>query len=837
MTARVLRPVLTISAVAAVLLAALAVYALLNAGATHADSTFSPKTVVKFCNDLGTFDPDPSFNGGNGSCVEPAPTPVPTPTPAVSGTPVPTFTPVPTATPAPTFTPAPTPTPAIGGTPVPTDTPQPTPNVDTAKGLMAGGHPDITTQLTIPKGDLNFSNVVTLAPNSETISAGTSMPAGEKMGVLHSATTLGTFNNACNLTIGVDFILWNVALPNNLVDPRASTNISFPQPQGTVDRFGRWGAPGAGPILAGGGDPVTAGTIGPPNQTLQSLGTTNSVQGYPSFLLDAFDPDFNALTGAPGPLPPIVPLAVYGGLSNVVGSWIPLYFVQFGSNQLGAAAPGGGLTNSPLNKLTAAMGQPSIAVLNDPTEKPSASSISDFCTYLQSTSVFLGVSSPSSAVRVTNPTAGTTQFFLQYDASLRDTDQDGYENSFDACPLTPNQGAGRVANAPGNGDSDSDGIDNACDGVSNAGNTDQDGDGYQNRQDNCPLVANGNPATPGPSDTPGPTSTPNPDFQKESEIGNALPAADNGPGTDGIGDACDTGTISVNQNNNGFGLGTATPAPSGTPIPTILHAPALSITMSTTVANGRYMTATNLVAKCIGSAQNDKDGDGYCVGADGFDANVPHNAAKHTAWASIPSFIPAAQQMDTDKDGVSDIRETWMSQCATAYVPPATAAPCGVVFVAPTPTPAIGGTPVPTFTPAPCATASSSCYPAAPSPGVNYGYTLGSDPAKSCAQTSTAKDEGPWDNWGYDMNDDGLVSGGDFLAFASAFGKTVDMGLVNNTGNGMGWVSIYRFDINNDGQISGGDFLAYAAVFGKTCGNPPAGTPTPNPAIPPFSQQ
>ena len=54
----------------------------------------------------------------------------------------------------------------------------------------------------------------------------------------------------------------------------------------------------------------------------------------------------------------------------------------------------------------------------------------------------------------------------------------------------------------------------------------------------------------------------------------------------------------------------------------------------------------------------------------------------------------------------------------------------------------------------------------------------GSDAVHSCAQTTTQGDEGPWDNWGYDFTDDGLVSGGDFAVLLSAFGKTVDQGVI-----------------------------------------------------------
>jgi hypothetical protein len=249
-------------------------------------------------------------------------------------------------------------------------------------------------------------------------------------------------------------------------------------------------------------------------------------------------------------------------------------------------------------------------------------------------------------------------------------------------------------------------------------------------------------------------------------LSNTSPPADNGPATDGIGDVCDTGSITITQN--------------GQPV---------NITMSSTVANGRYMSATNLVAKCIGGT--DADGDGYCAGtADGFDSGScsPHCAARHTSWAASSGGALPALQMDTDKDGVTDAQETWMSQCATAIV--------GQVI--------------------------TTCAPFA-SP-----FTSGSDVVHSCAQTTgTANkdDEAPWDNWGFDFNDDGLVSGGDELNFAAAYGKTVDQGAV--TVSGMGTVAIYRFDLNNDGIVSGSDFLVLSPVYGKTCGTGAPGAETP----------
>ena len=188
------------------------------------------------------------------------------------------------------------------------------------------------------------------------------------------------------------------------------------------------------------------------------------------------------------------------------------------------------------------------------------------------------------------------------------------------------------------------------------------------------------------------------------------------------------------------------------------------------------MTATNVVAKCIGGT--DADGDGYCAGpADGFDTG-PNAAARHTSWSGVTH---PALQMDSDGNKISDARETWMSQCDTAIV--------GQV--------------------------ATTCAPFA-SP-----FTLGVDPVHSCAQDTTANNEQPWDNWGFDFNDDGKVTGNDLLNFAKPFGKTVDQGSVNVSG--MGNVGIYRFDLTNDGIVSGNDLLALAPVFGKTCAQ--AGVP------------
>jgi hypothetical protein len=726
MKARVLRPAITITTVMGILVAALAVYSLLTTGAASADSRYLPVFNVVLCNDMGTFAPSATMNGANGTCT-------------------------------------------------------------TAPGenRAPGAHPDITTTLDqghpgpASPNDLNFSNVVTLAPNSQIIASGTSMPSGDKIGALHSTTTLGAFNTGCYQTIGVDFLLYNTELPDNPGDPRASGNITFPLPQGTSNRFGHWGAPGdPQPVdVTGFTDSVaiiTQSAAGQGTSIVDAASTNPAFQGYPSYLLDTFDPDFvpglgDNPAGDPTPggvgvnLKPLQPLAVYGGLHFVVSDWIPLFFVQYNDGDLTA------LDLTPLNYVTADMGQPSVSVLNDPTSVAAApSEITDFCAYLAVLTVLKGTSVDGGIDRVTNPAGGTTQFFAQYNASLRDVDQDSYENSLDSCPLVVNIGNPRGTNFAGNGDAEvpGDGIDDACDSLapyptatSAAGVEDQDRDAFKNRLDNCPQNPNGVTTTPNGTSTP-PVNTPintGDIFNNEDEISNLAVAADRGPKTDSMGNPCDTGTISISQNGK-----------------------TVSITLSASVANGRYHAAVGIVAKCI--LGTDADNDGYCTGNDSFDAAGGANPSRHNAWSAPHAALAAA--MDSDQDGRGDGQETWYSECKVLTTTPS---PVGA-----------------TSTPAPTCSAS---------------YSAGADAVKSCAQTLGAgagtNDEAPLDNWAVDFNDDGAVNGNDLLNFANPFGKTVYSGAVNVSG--MGVVGIYRFDLNSDGIVNGSDFLVLSSVFGKTC--------------------
>ena len=115
-----------------------------------------------------------------------------------------------------------------------------------------------------------------------------------------------------------------------------------------------------------------------------------------------------------------------------------------------------------------------------------------------------------------NPRAGKYSFTV-FTVGQRDADNDGIQNSEDTCPYVPNKGDPTLLNS---GDADGDGLDAACDPnddlINRGSNTDQDGDGYLNRQDNCPLIPNGQESSSQPTGN-----------QHDTDL-------------DQIGDACDT---------------------------------------------------------------------------------------------------------------------------------------------------------------------------------------------------------------------------------------------------------------------------------------------------------
>ena len=550
MLGRMLFPAISTTRIGAVLFVALAAYAILGAETSHADSTYDPVTEARFCNAM-----DPTF-------VDPA----------------------------------------IAGNPA------------CAEDLSGGTAADFWTKLDMSSStDLHFSDVTTFAPTGSTINNGSSITTGAKIGGYRLQVTVGLSNAICNVNLNVETVLYNVALPDDAADPRASTNIGWPRIDGATDRFGGWtgGVDGDHSANAGAGRYATAGGGTPVGSPPRADGSSVAVQNYPVWLLDMFDPDFTPgnfdagagpVTGSDGPLDPILPLAVYGGVTEVVGVWTPVYLAQFAPGALSSLGGAQALMN-------ADMGWPSVAVSGDPTSvKASPSTITDFCTPLDVETLLLGTAI-GGGTRATNPATAGTHFVTQRSTSLRDLDQDGFENAIDTCPtLLSND-----PRAPSGTDTEPDGIDNiaGCD-TTLVVVADDDGDGVLNRGDNCPLVAN--------------------PLNEDSEVSSAQ--ADLGPRADAIGDACDSGVVTVASQNG--------------------HGP-FTVTLSPAVANGRYHIVHNVIAKCFGGL-TDADGDGYCAGAgDTADTPGPLGEARHAAWGGAHP----GTQMDTDGDGWSDALESY----------------------------------------------------------------------------------------------------------------------------------------------------------------------------------
>jgi hypothetical protein len=323
---------------------------------------------------------------------------------------------------------------------------------------------EATTVLSIPAPDHNFSNNVTFEPqgaaytpscnkdgpdgdsehdyrdfnNDNVIDAGETPCAvrGNVSGQQVSDVFLGVANNACTSNLIVIHDLFMIPTPNNELDPRASSNIVHPLPEGTSNRFGRWriGAVATGAY----GDPTggdgSTNVLDADSNTRAESGSL-PFQNYPSYLLDMFDPDAapgnNNIDGGPDS-PPVVPLALYGGNTQVSGTWVPLYFAVFDKGDLNTAFAG--REPHPFTRMTTAMGYPNQSILNDPTAlKANASTITDFCTPLTASNTAYG------GVRGAPAEAGAAC------ANAVDDDGDLFVN--DGCPTDPAETGAQCNNA------------------------------------------------------------------------------------------------------------------------------------------------------------------------------------------------------------------------------------------------------------------------------------------------------------------------------------------------------------------------------------------------------
>ncbi|MDP2949739.1 MAG: thrombospondin type 3 repeat-containing protein [Chloroflexota bacterium] len=76
----------------------------------------------------------------------------------------------------------------------------------------AGKNADVTSEFSIPKGDVNYSAIVTFTPPEWGITPGGDVADGTVVGTLTATATLGLLNGACSSTLLVTFILLDASL-------------------------------------------------------------------------------------------------------------------------------------------------------------------------------------------------------------------------------------------------------------------------------------------------------------------------------------------------------------------------------------------------------------------------------------------------------------------------------------------------------------------------------------------------------------------------------------------------------------------------------------------------
>jgi len=294
---------------------------------------------------------------------------------------------------------------------------------------------DIVSTFDIAKGDVMFAGLVNFIPREWGVVRGDAIPVGTSVGTLTSKATLGLINSPCNQELPVEFDMMNASLD------RGDT-VSFYDDD----------------------DSLTADFA----EDNDGNGLLDAVDHYPAFLNRIIDE---------------TPIRRSAGMTIVAGTPVLLQFLIF--------EPG-----TEIDDLIASdedLGYPSVTFLQNAGDDdlvPEPGVITDFCSPLTTLNLALGETADGDLSTVT-PQNGTYTF-TTIALGQRDTDGDGYENTLDTCPLIPNVGNPREQIS---GDLDFDGLDAACDPnddtATGGTDSDEDADGYPNRQDNCPLVANG----------------------------------------------------------------------------------------------------------------------------------------------------------------------------------------------------------------------------------------------------------------------------------------------------------------------------------------------------------
>jgi hypothetical protein len=316
-----------------------------------------------------------------------------------------------------------------------------------------GAASDVVANFDLPDGDVNFAAVVNFIPLEWGVVKGADIPIGMQTGVLDAQSVLGLANGACGTRLPVKFDMLNASINVNDTVPFTDED------ENNTNDFA---------------------------DDNDGNGIFDGIDKYPDFLNRVFKNDDTGEI--------LQPLRRAAGVTPVAG--IPV-FLEFLIFPPGTVLPTRGTAVLPSEE---ALGYPSVTVLQsigDPDATPAPSIINDFCTPLATVNRSYGQEhdedgniKPDGVKFFVNPQDGKYTWST-YAFGQRDADGDTYENSLDTCSLAANIGNPRITS---DGDTDSDGLDQACDpndAAAGGTNSDQDADGYQNRNDNCPLKANG----------------------------------------------------------------------------------------------------------------------------------------------------------------------------------------------------------------------------------------------------------------------------------------------------------------------------------------------------------
>jgi len=197
---------------------------------------------------------------------------------------------------------------------------------------------NILTTFELPLGDVNFDALISFTPSAFTVPAAVDLPIGAIVGRLNAMPALRLINGPCASLLPANFTFMNASVD---VD---TTETIDPLPFTTTNNLAQDG---------------------------NSNGLPEDVEKYPASLNNNFKNQ--------------QPRASYSAatyLPFASGLWVILQFVIF--------EPRTSPNPDVLPPLDPVHGYPSVAVLQDPTQPPAVSAITDFCSSLKVRAVFNG---------------------------------------------------------------------------------------------------------------------------------------------------------------------------------------------------------------------------------------------------------------------------------------------------------------------------------------------------------------------------------------------------------------------------------------------------------------